>query len=574
MYLLEFTEGPKAGKKLIFRKKTVVVGRAEEADLPLEGDEISREHAEIELRNQRAFLRDLGAVNRTVVNGDAVKDTELKDDDVVRIGAHQFTFRLIHPPMPLLKRPPTVLHRATGGAVGVLLAIQMVFLVVVSVVWRGDDLKVPPGPVASAEKAPDKPADPVVSHKPAAKPAPKPPREPHPDRPAPPLVDKTPKPEPVKPAPEVVQAPKVTPTPTPVPTPAPVPSPEIVVTPKPPAPEAAPMPTPTPPAVTESAPTVAATPPSAPAPSPAPAPTPVPPVAEVKPAPVDPHQALVDRALSQFQAGDLIDAGISITQALREKPADAEALALQARIFDRQGKFKEAVTAWNAAKAASPAAALQQVAASEIARLERMMKLLNQSQAMADKVRQAERTSPLQNGVGSSDPHLAVVPAPAVRVNPAVPPATPIPAPRTPAAGRLSAKSVVLDSAQIERLVSGADVEDMRMLTLTLRVDPAAGTLRGEDVRIRTVFYDRDRNSQNVEVSTVRVPEANATLSGVLRPDETVSITRPYVVPAGMRRTQQQKTGKTLSFHGFMIEIYYQDRLIQQYARPSSLLSN
>jgi hypothetical protein len=129
-----------------------------------------------------------------------------------------------------------------------------------------------------------------------------------------------------------------------------------------------------------------------------------------------------------------------------------------------------------------------------------------------------------------------------------------------------------MQSAQIERLVGGSDVEDMRMLTVTLKVDRNSPVLRGEDVRIKAVFYDQDRQTRKIEVSSVRIPEANATLSGVLQPDETITVTRPYVVPAGFRRTQG--AGRSLTYYGFMVEIYHRDRLLQQYARPSSLLGN
>ena len=532
MYLLEFTEGPRAGQKLILRKTRATLGRAEEADVFLDGAEISRQHAEIELQNNRAYLLDLDALNPVRVNGEPVKETELRDEDLIQVGFHQALYRRIIPPMPLLHRPLSLLQRCTSGAVGLLLLLQLGFLLTVSLLWRQTGLPLvrPTHPPVATRPAPvpgDKPKVRPDKPAPAVARAPTDPSDPAAVEPS--LIPPRPvRPEPVPVIPEDPEVAKVPLTANPPPVPTPMPTPAV--------------PTPTP--VTPTPPVVVAVPPTP-----------------------------LDQALQDFAKGDFIGAEQSVARALKENARNGEALALKARILDRQGKFRESQLTWETLLAVSETPALSQVARVESERLGRMVRLLNQSQAMADRVRAEERNSPLQVGTTATPEPTPPVPTPRTPPPVAPAPAAPVVA-ATPRPAPLSTRSVLLESAQIERLVSNADVEDMRMLTINLKVDPAASGLRGEDVRIKTVFYDQNRQNRRVEPSAVTVLEANATLSGTLRPSEQISITRPYVVPSGFRKVQQERSGKSMSFYGFMIEIYYRDRLLQQYARPSSLLGS
>ena len=93
--MLEFTEGPRAGQKLILRKTRATLGRAEEADVFLDGAEISRQHAEIELRNNRAYLLDLrtteGVENPLILFG-IYDDLYRKVDDAWKIHRTRIDF--------------------------------------------------------------------------------------------------------------------------------------------------------------------------------------------------------------------------------------------------------------------------------------------------------------------------------------------------------------------------------------------------------------------------------------------------------------------------------------------------
>jgi pSer/pThr/pTyr-binding forkhead associated (FHA) protein len=68
-----------------------VVGRHDYANLPLPAKAVSKLHALIVREQRRVYLRDLASTNGVDVNGEAVRETELSDADVIRIGA--FTLR-------------------------------------------------------------------------------------------------------------------------------------------------------------------------------------------------------------------------------------------------------------------------------------------------------------------------------------------------------------------------------------------------------------------------------------------------------------------------------------------------
>ena len=70
-----------------------VIGR-EGADIVLEGEKVSRKHAELGLFGPGAYvLRDLASTNGTLLNGRQVSDrTKIRHDDVIKIG--DFMLRL------------------------------------------------------------------------------------------------------------------------------------------------------------------------------------------------------------------------------------------------------------------------------------------------------------------------------------------------------------------------------------------------------------------------------------------------------------------------------------------------
>jgi diguanylate cyclase (GGDEF)-like protein len=63
-----------------------ILGREGQCDLTLEGNEVSRRHASINLGNDRYRIRDLGSHNGTYVNNTSIEEQDLVSGDLIRIG--------------------------------------------------------------------------------------------------------------------------------------------------------------------------------------------------------------------------------------------------------------------------------------------------------------------------------------------------------------------------------------------------------------------------------------------------------------------------------------------------------
>ena len=73
---------------LVARPETTI-GRDPGNDLVLDSPVVSRRHAVLQLRDGAYWLRDLGSTNGTVVNGQLISETALRDGDIIRIGDEQ-----------------------------------------------------------------------------------------------------------------------------------------------------------------------------------------------------------------------------------------------------------------------------------------------------------------------------------------------------------------------------------------------------------------------------------------------------------------------------------------------------
>ena len=84
--------GPDAGHTFRATGPRCVIGTHESADLVLQDSTVSRFHCELSLDNGAVIVRDLGAKNRTLVDGIAVLVAPLSDGHVLTLGKTQVRF--------------------------------------------------------------------------------------------------------------------------------------------------------------------------------------------------------------------------------------------------------------------------------------------------------------------------------------------------------------------------------------------------------------------------------------------------------------------------------------------------
>lgn len=98
---LVVVSGPEIGRLYPLRRKRVVLGRGESADVLLKTREVSREHARIEilrLGDETSYrIRDLGSTNHVFVNGQQVEHQILRDDDKIHLGDVVLKFEVLDP---------------------------------------------------------------------------------------------------------------------------------------------------------------------------------------------------------------------------------------------------------------------------------------------------------------------------------------------------------------------------------------------------------------------------------------------------------------------------------------------
>jgi pSer/pThr/pTyr-binding forkhead associated (FHA) protein len=85
--------GPNAGSTFLLAEETTTVGRRPDSGVFLDDVTVSRKHAVFERRSRSAwFVRDVGSLNGTYVNGEQVDETKLATGDEVQIGRFKLTF--------------------------------------------------------------------------------------------------------------------------------------------------------------------------------------------------------------------------------------------------------------------------------------------------------------------------------------------------------------------------------------------------------------------------------------------------------------------------------------------------
>jgi pSer/pThr/pTyr-binding forkhead associated (FHA) protein len=91
--LLLVKRGPNAGSTFLLEKETTTVGRDTDSDVFLDDVTVSRTHAVLDRRVDGAFfVRDVGSLNGTYLNGEQIDETKLASGDEVQIGKFKLVF--------------------------------------------------------------------------------------------------------------------------------------------------------------------------------------------------------------------------------------------------------------------------------------------------------------------------------------------------------------------------------------------------------------------------------------------------------------------------------------------------
>ncbi len=90
MYRLIILTGPSTGLRITIEANPMVIGRDPDCAVRVDDPEVSRKHAVIEHRPDGIYIRDLGSMNRILVNKREVREARLKHGDVIEVGLTRF----------------------------------------------------------------------------------------------------------------------------------------------------------------------------------------------------------------------------------------------------------------------------------------------------------------------------------------------------------------------------------------------------------------------------------------------------------------------------------------------------
>ena len=118
------------------------------------------------------------------------------------------------------------------------------------------------------------------------------------------------------------------------------------------------------------------------------------------------------------------------------------------------------------------------------------------------------------------------------------------------------------------------DPVSLRLINLAFTRSFSNRPARGSHARVSMTVYDRDLGIRAVSVSQIKLTTDPVNLPNKIQPNQRVDLQFAYVVPVGFRSKQVRQTGKSLSYHGFIVEICYKGRLQARVAKPESLLQH
>ena len=89
-YLESMVEGGRQLRRIAVHPLPFRVGRLHGLSLYLASESVSKEHAEIELRDGQLWVRDLGSKNGTFVNSERVGEARLREGDILHFAQVEF----------------------------------------------------------------------------------------------------------------------------------------------------------------------------------------------------------------------------------------------------------------------------------------------------------------------------------------------------------------------------------------------------------------------------------------------------------------------------------------------------
>lgn len=127
------------------------------------------------------------------------------------------------------------------------------------------------------------------------------------------------------------------------------------------------------------------------------------------------------------------------------------------------------------------------------------------------------------------------------------------------------AKAVHIVSTEQRKALNDGTLDELRMLKIGIQAQGRENLIEPERVKVLVDVYDEDVEKGRVEITSAWVRPRVIVPSDGWRADTVNTVTVTYAVPRGARRTAR--------YYGFVVQVFYNDRLQDVVAKPKDLLN-
>jgi len=117
-----------------------------------------------------------------------------------------------------------------------------------------------------------------------------------------------------------------------------------------------------------------------------------------------------------------------------------------------------------------------------------------------------------------------------------------------------------------QKFKENEDFDEMRVLTVGLQRQSPAGAIQEDSVRVEVLFFDQTADAGSIVPTRAVVPAKPLKPAQWMQDTQTV-VTAAYVIPKGAREKYTEQ------FYGYVVRVYYHDKLQDEDARPRPLLN-
>lgn len=158
LYRLIFLSGPRTGERITAGEDPLVLGRDADCGVVVPDPEVARKHAEVRQNDEELFIRDLGSMNRILVNKREVRESRIKHGDEIELGRTRLVVQALMQAEVEGQGPGTRRRDRAAWAVAALLCIGILLVLSARYVPRGAEEQAAPAtpidaPTSAAAKA-------------------------------------------------------------------------------------------------------------------------------------------------------------------------------------------------------------------------------------------------------------------------------------------------------------------------------------------------------------------------------------------------------------------------------------